>query len=343
MLSSSGLATQPCKTEAIVNAPQPYNVRELRSFLGFVNYYRQFIPHLSSILAPLNLLLRNGVPWKWTQACSVAFQKAKAYLQTAPVLMHYDSTRPIVLATDASSYGLGAVLSHIDKEGIERPVAFASRTLSVTERKYSQLEKEALSIVYGIKRFHQYLYGRKFKLMTDHKPLTTIFGPKTGIPTLAAARLQRWALLLSAYSFDVVYRGTLEHANADGLSQLPLPGVNSKVSVDVATMFNIVQLSSLPLTNIQMRTATRADRVLSKVLQAIKEGWGTAGSKTGNDDEWMKYWRQFTVEAGCILRGTRAVVPPKLRQAVLCELHVGHQGVSRMKARARSYIWWPTL
>ena len=346
VLSSSGLATQSCKTEAIVNAPEPSNVRELRSFLGFVNYYRQFIPHLSSILAPLNSLLRKGAPWKWTKACSTAFQKAKANLQTAPVLMHYDSTLPIVLATDASSYGLGAVLSHIDKDGIERPVAFASRTLSVAERNYAQLEREALSIVYGIKRFHQYLYGRKFKLITDHKPLTTIFGPKTGIPTLAAARLQRWALLLSAYSFDVVYRGTLEHANADGLSRLPLPGGNTKVSVDVAAMFNIVQLSSLPLTHIQMRTATRSDPVLSKVLQAIKEGWHTAGFMSGNEGEWTKYWQhreELTTEAGCILRGVRAVVPPKLRQAVLHELHVGHQGVTRMKARARSCVWWPSL
>ena len=108
-------------------------------------------------------------------------------LQSAKVLAHYDVNLPIKLARDASSYGIGVVLSHLMPSGEARPVASASRTLSASERNYAQLEKEALSIIYGVKKFHQYLFGRKFTLETDHKPLLTILGPKSEVPTLAAA------------------------------------------------------------------------------------------------------------------------------------------------------------
>lgn len=124
------------------------------------------------------------------------------------MLVHYDPALPLTLAEDASAYGIGAVISHTMPDGTERPIAFASRTLTSSDRNYAQLEKEALSLVFGVKRFHQFLYGRKFTLVTDHKPLTAIFGAKKGIPSLAAARLQRWAILLSAYPFEIRFKPT---------------------------------------------------------------------------------------------------------------------------------------
>ena len=143
-------------------------------------------------------------------------------LSSQPVLVHYDSSLPLILAYDASQYGVAAVIAHAMPDGSEKPVAFGSRTLSKAEENYPQIEKEALAIVYGVNKFHQYVYGRKFILQTVNKPLTSILGPKSGLPALAAARLQRWAITLSAYNNELEFRPTQEHSNADCLSRLPM-------------------------------------------------------------------------------------------------------------------------
>ena len=146
----------------------------------------------------------------------------KQQLSSEPVLAHYNSSLPLRLACDASPYGVGVVISHIMPNGEEKPIAYGSRTLSKAERNYAQVEKEALAIIFGIKKFHQYIYGRKFLLVTDHKPLTSILSPKASLPALATARLQRWAITLSAYHYEIQFRPTTQHANADSLSRLPL-------------------------------------------------------------------------------------------------------------------------
>ena len=127
------------------------------------------------------------------------------------MLINYDPNKPLVLSTDASAYGVGAVMSHIMPDGSERPIAFSSRTLTKSEQNYAQLEREALSIIFGVKKFHKYIYGRKFSLLTDHKPLTTILGPRKGVPKLAALRLQRWALILMAYDYIPSVRGAQQY------------------------------------------------------------------------------------------------------------------------------------
>ena len=211
-LSGSGLSTSSKKVEAVHLAPIQTNVQQLRSFLGMVNYYGKFISNLASILHPLNSLLKQNQKWKWTQECQKAFETAKEKLAQAPVLAHYAAALPFRLAGDASNFGLGVVLSHCLPDGSERPVAYASRTLISSEQNYSQLEKEALPLSrLRCKKFHLYLYGRTFELLTDHKPLTTILGPKTGIPSIAAARLQRWPLLLSCYQYQIKYKSTQYH------------------------------------------------------------------------------------------------------------------------------------
>ena len=186
-ISKDGIGPLPSKVAAINQAPAPTNVQELRSILGLLNYYGKFVPNLATILHPLNALLQIDRKWDWTKECEEAFQLATRQLTSGKLLTHYDPTLPMNMATDTSAYGVGAVISHVFLDGSERPIAFASRTLTTSEKNYAQLEKEALSLVFGVKKFHQYLYGGKFTLITDHQPLTTILGPKKGIPSLAAA------------------------------------------------------------------------------------------------------------------------------------------------------------
>ena len=274
VIDTKGVHTSPTKLEAIKKAPEPKNVSELRSFLGLLNYYAKFIPNVASLLHPLHTLLQHKRTWKWTKECAEVFSKAKQQLSSAPVLAHYDPQLPLQLAADASSYGVGAVLSHKYPDGSERPITYASRTLLPSERNYAQIEKEALALIFGIQKFHQFIYGQQFTLITDHQPLLAILGPKRGIPSIAAARMQRWALVLSAYKYHIVYRSTRDHANADCLSRLPIQQKGAIGNPPDASVFNIAQIAMLPpVTSDNIRTATRADPILGAVLRYTQNGW----------------------------------------------------------------------
>ena len=152
-IDAGGVHTSPTKVEAIAKAPVPKNVTELRSFLGMINYYGKFISDLSTKLHPLHALLKDGVKWNWSDECTKSFTEVKNHLIKAPVLMHYDPKLPVRLAGNASNYSIGAVLSHVDSKGQEHPIAFTSRALSTSEKKYLQVEKEALSLIFGITKF----------------------------------------------------------------------------------------------------------------------------------------------------------------------------------------------
>nr|XP_033477362.1 uncharacterized protein K02A2.6 [Epinephelus lanceolatus] len=339
VIDAKGLHTAPSKIAAIVDAPPPQNVSQLRSFLGLLNYYGRFIPNLASLLQPLHELLRQDKTWKWTANCQDAFQKAKSVLTTSEVLTHFNPSLPLQLACDASPYGVGAVISHILPNGEERPIAFASRTLNKAETNYAQLEREALSIVFGVRKFHQYLYGRKFTLLTDHRPLTTILGPHTGIPSLAASRLQRWALLLSAHSYDIKYRKSDSHCNADGLSRLPLPVTKPESNTVDICYFS--EVTKAPVSAVQVKKETLNDPQLSKVMDVVVKG------QPAGDDMHLKPYLgrrlELSVQSGCLLWGRRVIIPLSLHAKVLQQLHAGHSGIVRMKEMARSYFWWPGM
>jgi len=178
-VSKEGIQPLDDKVEVIINAPAPKNVSELKSYLSMMNYYQKFLPNLSSMLAPLDELLRKETRWHWGKEQMQAFQKSKEFLKSSRLLVHFDSQKELTLACDTSQYGLGAVLSHQMDDGSERPIAYASRTLSNAERNYSNIEREALALVLRVKKFRQYIYGRHFSLVTDHKPLESLFNGKS--------------------------------------------------------------------------------------------------------------------------------------------------------------------
>ncbi|GFR83010.1 transposon Tf2-9 polyprotein [Elysia marginata] len=219
-LSKNGIAKGP-KADAVKKMPAPTNVSSLRSFMGQVHFYSKFLPSLSTTLEPLYHLTKKDVPWRWGKPEQEAFQHVKNLLSADTVLAHFNPALEVGISCDASDVGIGCVLFHRYSDGSERPFANASKTLTQTQRKYSQIQKEALANIFGLNKFHQFLYGRRYILVTDHKPLIALFGPTKPTPALAANRLARWALTVSQYDYTIEYRKTSAHGNADALSRLP--------------------------------------------------------------------------------------------------------------------------
>ena len=340
-IDATGVHISPTKVEAISKAPAPKNVTELRSFLGMINYYGKFIANLATKLHPLHAVLKDGVKWNWSDECAKSFTEVKNHLIKAPVLVHYDPKLPVRLAGDALNYGIGAALSHVDSKGQEHPIAFMSRTLSTSEKNYSQVEKEALSLIFGINKFRNYIYGRHFTLVMDHRALTALFGPKNEVPALAAGRLQRWALLLSSYNYTIEFRLTKAHANADGLSRLPLPIKDEGESLSEVSVFNVSQINTLSVSVVGMCKATRSDPILSKVYYHLQKGWPKQCPEVLKP--YYACRNELSIEEGCILWGVRVLVPKKLQSNVLEMLHEGHMGIVKVKQLARSYVLWPCI
>eukprot|EP00731_Ephydatia_muelleri_P001691 Em0001g1691a len=340
-ITSEGIHPAAEKLRAIKDSPAPQNTQQLRSFLGPINYYSKFLPHLASLLAPLYTLLVKDKEWSWGNSQRKAFEKAKALLTASTLLTHFDSRKELILSCDASPYGVGAVLSHKTEDG-EKPVAYASRSLATAERNYSQLDKEGLAIIFGVKKFHNYLYGRQFSIVTDHKPLIHLFSENRSIPAMASARLQRWALVLSAYQYKIVYKCGKDNANADMLSRLPLPECPADVPTPGETVLLMEILQSSPVSVEEIRTWTKEDPVLSKVKGLLINGW-----KGDDDSEDLRPFRQrheeLSLQDDCVLWGCRVVIPKPGQRLILEELHSGHQGISKMKSLARSFVWWPKL
>ena len=179
------------KADAVALMPAPSNVNGLRSFLGSLQFYSKFLPNLSTITEPLHQLTRKKVPWKWESAQQTSFEQLKEMLSADTMLAHFNPELKIGVSCDASETGIGAVLFHRYDNGSERPIINASKTLTDTQRKYGQIQREALAIIFALKKFHQFLYGRRFTIITDHRPLIAIFAPDKGTPALAANRLAR--------------------------------------------------------------------------------------------------------------------------------------------------------
>lgn len=329
-----GIHKTQSKIEAILNSKQPTNVSEVRSFLGLINYYGRFFDMLSDLLEPLHNLIRKNTSFTWTKECESAFTKIKEQMSSENFLVHYDKDLPLVLATDASPIGVGAVLSHIYPDGSEKPIHFASQTLSSTQRKWSQIDKEAYAIIFGVKRFHQYLYGRSFLLYTDHKPLVQIFSPDKGLPHMSAMRMQHYAIFLQGFRYTIKYKRSEDNANADALSRLPAS--NEELSAwEESDIFELHQISTMPVSVERIAEETKKDLNLVKLLEALE-----SGSIIDSKFRFGIKQEEFSLQSGCIMRGIRVVIPESLRGEVLKDLHYCHFGSTRMKEIARSFCWW---
>ena len=343
-ISAEGILPEQSGVTAIKNLKRPENIKEVEALMGKINYYHSYIPNMSQIAAPIKQLRRKNTRFKWTQQHEQAFNSLKQHIVNATQLVHFQEHLPIILATDASSFGIGAVISHVYEDGSEHPIAFASKTLNVHQVKYSQIEKEGLAIVFGVQKFHQYLYGRKFTLLTDHKPLVSIFNPGKNLPTTTTNRLQRWAIILMAYQFEIKYKPTAQHGNADALSRLP-EGPDD--TFDRGEDCYAIEELDTPIDADVIRFHTNKDDVLKAVRRFIQKGWPT--SVGPEQAEILPYFQRnasFVLINDLIcLQGhsNRVVIPQTLRQRLLQLLHESHWGVVRMKQLARRYCWWPGI
>jgi len=224
IISERGIKPNPNRTEKVKNYPVPKNPKEIKQFLGLVGYYRKFIKDFSKIAKPLTKLLQKSVTFDWTNEQQHSFELLKNKLISQPILAYPDWNKPFILTTDASNEAIGAILSQ-GIIGKDKPLAFASRTLNKAETRYSTTEKELLAIVWATKHFRQYLYGRKFKIVTDHKPLIWLMNVKD-----PNSRLMRWRLKLEEFDYETVYKSGKTNTNADALSRISINAIDSYLS-----------------------------------------------------------------------------------------------------------------
>uniref|UniRef100_A0A914Q1Q4 RNA-directed DNA polymerase n=1 Tax=Panagrolaimus davidi TaxID=227884 RepID=A0A914Q1Q4_9BILA len=342
LIDADGIHPDPAKIAAIQSMAIPKDVSTLRSFLGLVNYYQNFVPMMRDLRQPLDDLLKKDASWEWTEVHDNAVSAIKAALTDRCLLTHFDPRLPITVAADASQHGIGGVLSHVFPDGTERPVQFFSRAMNAAQKKYSQTEKEALALITAVKIFHRYLEGRHFTLYTDHKALLSIFGPRSQKPSYALNRLHRWSIFLGGYNFDIKYTNTKEFGQADALSRLISEARQIKDAFEeeeeldesFANQRMVNSIASLPVTAKDIVAAYANDAFAQDVLAQLQDK-GKQKSNSNID--------RFSVINDVIHMQDRIYIPEVLRSQILEQFHAGHNGVSRTKALARRHCYWPGI
>lgn len=339
ILEYNTVKSNPKKVKAVMDAPAPKNVQELQSYLGLINYYRRFCNNLATVAKPLYSLLAKDVEFIWSSECQKSFDKTKQLLTSSNSLELYDPKKQIIVASDASPYGLGAVLSHLIN-GEERPVMFVSCTLSPAEQNYAQIHREALGIMFALKQFCRYIYGLHFTLYTDNQALKEIYNPSKCTSAVAASRMQRYGVVLKMYNYTVKHRPGTQMGNCDALSRLPLPVASN---LEVVDSINFIKFDSqeIPIDFEQVKSATKNDSCLSSLHRFLVSGWPKQFCekfKVFKSNE-----KNLSTENGCVFYGNRLVIPENLRSKILFIIHENHVGMTRMKMIARSYFWWPGI
>lgn len=346
-IDKDGIRPDPSKVSAITELQPPSDVPGLRRFLGMVHYLGRYLPNLSDVVRPLNDLLKSEAVWSWDAAQVNAFHQVKQLISTTPTLAFYDVNKPTVVSADASSYGLGGVLLQRHDNGL-KPVAFCSRTLSDAEKRYAQIEKECLAVVWACERLSTYLYGLdNFTVHTDHKPLVPLINNKD-LDTVPL-RCQRLLMRLMKYNPTAEYVPGKTLTVADTLSRQPLPAMQSEVSeltCDVSVFENAAHkawpVSPSKLERIKQETSTDYD--LQVVSRLVAQGWPQYVSSVPAQAKAYHQWgNRLSSSKGLLLHGDRIVIPHSMRGDILQRLHDGHQGINKCRKRAHMSVWWPGL
>lgn len=364
-VSADGIRTDPAKVKAVKEWPVPRDAKSLRSFLGFATYYKRFINGFAELADPLFKETEKGRTFRFTPELEGRFHALKEALVSAPILALPREEGEFFLDCDASDVGLGAVLSQV-QEGVERVISYAGRSLTKQERRYCTTRKEMLALVYGIRQFRCYLYGRSFTVRTDHNSLRWLQSFKE-----PEGQVARWLEQLAPYDFSVVHRPGRLHANADALSRIChqcglLTGNQDTVigsemgreEEDIGTITGLNSLLSISLTENEIQKSQEEDKVIGEVRR-----WLTAGSRPdfsqvrGEAPDLISLWTQWKRlkrVKGVLCRSWedekkpvrwQIVVPQTLREDILKQLHVhptgGHLGISRTLGKLRDRYYWP--
>lgn len=330
ILSAKGIKPKHDKLKAVKEFRAPTNAEEVRSFLGLVNYVGKFIPNLATISEPLRKLTKKDAHFMWQKEQQVAFDVLKQKLTDDLVLGYYDVKCRTQVVADASPVGLGAVLIQFQEEEA-RIISYTSRSLTAAELNYAHTEKEALALVWAVERFHYFLFGREFELVTDHKALETLFGPKSK----PCARIERWVIRLMSYKFKVIYKPGKTNI-ADPLSRLlnennEQSSINTKTEEYIKWIMSYAEPKAISLTEIEEHSVNDDE------IQAVKEAIDT-NNWTDKVSMFKAFETEFCFAGNILLRGTRIVIPQSLRERALQLAHEGHPGMTVMKRRLRAKV-----
>ncbi|KAL7851936.1 hypothetical protein SRHO_G00177210 [Serrasalmus rhombeus] len=336
-LTTQGIKPDEEKVSAIQNMSRPLNKKGVLRVMGMVNFLGKFIPNLAAKTSHLRELLHKENEFRWTVNHEREWQNLKTALTTAPVLTFFDTTKSIKISTDASKDGLGAVL--LQAEGDQwKPVAYASRTMTESECRYAQIEKECLGLVFGLERFHGYVYGLpNFTVETDHRPLIAII--KKNLNEMSP-RIQRLMMKLQRYDFDLIYTPGKYLVLADALSRAPASSCVSSTDEDVNVHVNMVS-ALLPVSDTkskQIAEETVQDTELQAVIKNMLNGW-----PAGSCPQYYHIRGDLSCVNGLLLKQNRIVIPRSLRKDLLQRIHEGHLGVEKCKRRARETVYWPGI
>ncbi|XP_052809638.1 uncharacterized protein K02A2.6-like [Mya arenaria] len=336
MVTSSGLKADTAKIEAIGKIKTPKNRAELETFLGMVTYLQKFAPNLSEITSPMRDLLKKDIEFVWDQPQINAFTKVKQVITKSPNLAYFDPKKPVYLECDASMNGVGAAIM---QDG--RPIAYASKTLTQTERNYANIEREMLAIVFACQRFHQYIYGRHVIVHSDHKPLSAIMKK----PLHAAPpRLQRTMLSLQKYDIDVRHVSGKNVPISDLLSRKPMSDSSEIKGLDlhVHTVLSSMRYTDRSIENV--RKETKTDLQMQALKRTIVQGWPDSRSDCLElVHEFFNHRDELSVADDLIFRGQTLIIPKSLRQHMIEQVHLGHMGTDKSLQRAKDVMFWPGM